>query len=241
MRTGLERCTQNRVFSLYFYYAQIGDQILKGPVSIGVSGSKTTKPLSGKKISRTGKLRKITGKKYSIGQFGAFGPSHVTMHNRPSIIPEFPPPLSDGTNPIQAARLRPEENVFQSPISATNAVAPIGPIPGISAKAPARLTPAVKGHDVLVDGSAVAASHRWRKTGTRHDPPQSTAAGFECLFDQWLRLIQSRDSVKPTSHEERTFFVREYHRLFRRQLEPAAGPVVGQIARSRVLCEPFAE
>src|SRR5258706_6592659 len=95
-----------------------------------------------------------------------FGPSHVTMHNRPSIIPEFPPPLSDGTNPIQAARLRPEENVFQSPISATNAVAPIGPIPGISAKAPARLTPEVKGHDVLV----VAASHRWRKTGTRHDP-----------------------------------------------------------------------
>jgi len=33
-----------------------------------------------------------------------------------------------------------------------------------------RLTPEVKGHDVLV----VAASHRWRKTGTRHDPPQST-------------------------------------------------------------------
>src|SRR5882724_10780673 len=62
-------------------YAQIGDHILKGPVSIGVSESKTTKPLSGKKISRTGKLRKITGKKYSIGQFGAFGPSHVTMHN----------------------------------------------------------------------------------------------------------------------------------------------------------------
>src|SRR6266404_5376789 len=29
--------------------------------------AKTTKTLSGKKISRTGKLRKITGKKYSIG------------------------------------------------------------------------------------------------------------------------------------------------------------------------------
>jgi hypothetical protein len=38
-----------------------------------------------------------------------------------------------GTKPIQAARLRPEENVVQSPISATNAVAPIGPMPGISA------------------------------------------------------------------------------------------------------------
>jgi len=38
-----------------------------------------------------------------------------------------------GTNPIQAARLRPDENIFQSPISATNPVAPIGPIPGISA------------------------------------------------------------------------------------------------------------
>src|SRR6266436_4414199 len=36
--------------------------------------SKTTKPLSGKKISRTGKLRKITGKKYSIGQFGGKRP-----------------------------------------------------------------------------------------------------------------------------------------------------------------------
>jgi hypothetical protein len=35
-----------------------------------------------------------------------------------------------GTNPIQAARLRPDENIFQSPISATNAVAPIGPMPG---------------------------------------------------------------------------------------------------------------
>src|SRR5258708_39845188 len=122
--------------------------------------SKTTKPLSGKKISRTGKLRKNNREKIFDWPIWAFGPSHVTMHNRPSIIPEFPPPLSDGTNPIQAARLRPEENVFQSPISATNAVAPIGPIPGISAKAPARLTPAVKGHDGLVDGSAVAASHR---------------------------------------------------------------------------------
>ncbi len=84
-----------------------------------------------------------------------------------------------------------------------------------------------------------------RTDGAKQAPgmiaPIDPAAGFECLFDQWLRLIQSRDSVKPTSHEERTFFVREYHRLFRRQLEPAAGPVVRQIARSRVLCEPFAE
>ena len=38
-----------------------------------------------------------------------------------------------GTNPIQAARLRPDENAFQSPISATRAVATSGPMPGISA------------------------------------------------------------------------------------------------------------
>ena len=37
-----------------------------------------------------------------------------------------------GTNPIQAARLRPEENAFQSPTSAIKAVATIGPTPGIS-------------------------------------------------------------------------------------------------------------
>jgi hypothetical protein len=37
-----------------------------------------------------------------------------------------------GTRPIQAARLRPDENAFQSPTSATRAVATIGPIPGIS-------------------------------------------------------------------------------------------------------------
>jgi hypothetical protein len=37
-----------------------------------------------------------------------------------------------GTNPIQAARLRPDENAVQSPTSATKAVATIGPMPGIS-------------------------------------------------------------------------------------------------------------
>jgi hypothetical protein len=37
-----------------------------------------------------------------------------------------------GTSPIHAARLRPDENVFQSPTSATRAVATIGPMPGIS-------------------------------------------------------------------------------------------------------------
>src|SRR5262249_34072518 len=37
-----------------------------------------------------------------------------------------------GTKPIHAARLRPDENVFQSPTSATSAVATIGPTPGIS-------------------------------------------------------------------------------------------------------------
>src|SRR5262252_8118062 len=52
---------------------------------------------------------------------------------------EIPPSLSLppvecclGTKPIHAARLRPDENVFQSPTSATNAVATIGPTPGIS-------------------------------------------------------------------------------------------------------------
>src|SRR3954452_15910951 len=35
-----------------------------------------------------------------------------------------------GTSPIQAARLRPDENSFQSPTSATRAVATIGPTPG---------------------------------------------------------------------------------------------------------------
>ncbi len=37
-----------------------------------------------------------------------------------------------GTRPIQAARLRPDENTFQSPTSATRALATIGPTPGIS-------------------------------------------------------------------------------------------------------------
>jgi hypothetical protein len=37
-----------------------------------------------------------------------------------------------GTNPIHAARLRPDENILQSPTSATSAVATIGPTPGIS-------------------------------------------------------------------------------------------------------------
>src|SRR5712664_1749160 len=37
-----------------------------------------------------------------------------------------------GTKPIHAARLRPDENVFQSPPSAISAVATIGPTPGIS-------------------------------------------------------------------------------------------------------------
>jgi hypothetical protein len=36
-----------------------------------------------------------------------------------------------GTSPIQAARLRPDENSFQSPTSETTAVATMGPTPGI--------------------------------------------------------------------------------------------------------------
>jgi hypothetical protein len=37
-----------------------------------------------------------------------------------------------GTKPIHAARLRPDANAFQSPTSATSAVATIGPTPGTS-------------------------------------------------------------------------------------------------------------
>jgi transposase len=40
-----------------------------------------------------------------------------------------------GAKPIHAARLRTDENVFQSPTSATSAVATIGPTPGISSNA----------------------------------------------------------------------------------------------------------
>ena len=40
--------------------------------------------------------------------------------------------LCRGTKPIHAARLRPDENVLQSPTSASSAVASIGPTPGIS-------------------------------------------------------------------------------------------------------------
>jgi hypothetical protein len=70
--------------------------------------------------------------------------------------------------------------------------------------------------------------------------PINPAAGLECIFDQRLRLVQSSDSVKSTAQEEWTFFVREYHRLFRRQLESSAGGFVSQIAGGRVLREPFA-
>src|SRR4029077_18408595 len=47
--------------------------------------------------------------------------------------------------------------------------------------------------------------------------PFDPAAGFECAFDQRLRLIQSRDSIKSATHVAWTFLVREYHRLLRRQ------------------------
>src|SRR5258705_11324057 len=48
----------------------------------GLRWPKTTKTITGKKISITGKLRKITGKKYSFRQIQA---SRVTMHVRPSV------------------------------------------------------------------------------------------------------------------------------------------------------------
>src|SRR5262249_423782 len=52
--------------------------------------------------------------------------------------------------------------------------------------------------------------------------------------------IQSRDCVKSATHKEWTFFVREHHRLLRRQFEPSAARVIIQIAGGRVLREPFA-
>src|SRR5258706_135207 len=60
-----------------------------------------------------------------------------------------------GTNPIQAATLRPDEKAFQSPISATNAVAPIGPMPGISASR--RLASHPRCRATLVDGCYLGA------------------------------------------------------------------------------------
>jgi hypothetical protein len=42
------------------------------------------------------------------------------------------------------------------------------------------------------------------------------------------------------SEEERTFLVCEYHGLFWRQLKSSAARVITQVARGRVLCEPFA-
>src|SRR4249920_2046698 len=59
-----------------------------------------------------------------------------------------------GTSPIQAARLRPDPNAFQSPISATRAVATIGPTPGISSTCLARAMP---GQYVLIDWSDLGA------------------------------------------------------------------------------------
>jgi hypothetical protein len=47
--------------------------------------------------------------------------------------------------------------------------------------------------------------------------------------------------VKCTAQEAWTFFVRKYHRLFRRELKASAGGFVSQIAGGRVLREPFAD
>src|SRR5207247_6119351 len=68
-----------------------------------------------------------------------------------------------GTKPIHAARLRPDENTFQSPTSATSAVAMIGPTPGISSSR--RLSsldrcqawmPLLDGHDLCPDNRILA-------------------------------------------------------------------------------------
>jgi hypothetical protein len=65
-----------------------------------------------------------------------------------------------GTYPIQAARLRPEENVFQSPISATRAVVPIGPTPGISASRRLASQARYKVR-MLLSMDAISATRRW--------------------------------------------------------------------------------
>src|SRR5215813_3028417 len=70
--------------------------------------------------------------------------------------------------------------------------------------------------------------------------PIDPTARLEGRFDQRLRLIQGRDSIKSATEEERTFLVCEYHRLFWRQLKSSAAKVITQVPRGRVLCEPFA-
>src|SRR6516165_10725334 len=67
-----------------------------------------------------------------------------------------------GTKPIHAARLRPDENVFQSPTSATSAVATIGPTPGISSSRRlsslerCQVDTLLDGHDLCPDSRILA-------------------------------------------------------------------------------------
>lgn len=69
----------------------------------------------------------------------------------------LPPVLSCfGTNPIQAARLRPYEKAFQSPTSATSGGADRADA-GDLHQPPARLTGAMLGYDALVDGCYLGA------------------------------------------------------------------------------------
>jgi hypothetical protein len=56
----------------------------------------------------------------------------VGLLNDFASLPLPPVDCCSGTSPIHAARLRPDRNAFQSPISATRAVATIGPMPGIA-------------------------------------------------------------------------------------------------------------
>src|SRR6266446_10009012 len=93
-----------------------------------------------------------------------------------------------GTNPIQAARLRPDPNAFQSPISATKAVATIGP-PGISSsrrlasqeRCQARML--FYGPELGTDGAVLSGQHTENTAGhwgnaairtIRDDPQQLT-------------------------------------------------------------------
>src|SRR5215813_6639010 len=74
-----------------------------------------------------------------------------------------------GTSPIQAARPRPELNAFQSLISATRAVATIGPIPGISSSRRLGSHERCQG-DLGTDGTVLCRQNLENAAGCQGDP-----------------------------------------------------------------------
>src|SRR6266478_6631581 len=112
-----------------------------------------------------------------------------------------------GTNPIQAARLRPDPNAFQSPISATKAVATIGPMPGISSsrrlasqeRCQARMLfwmdPSLDGPELGTDGAVPAlGGHRPRPAvGSAPD----RAARRQVEHRERARAGDDRDGLPP--------------------------------------------